>query len=171
MSAGRALLLPLRASLSVVGGAGSVSITAARRIAQQQQHKAPTTRQSSSIAAAGDSPYCRVGLVSRSSSAPYSSRLATICSAAKEGTMGKEAETIGIETNPDPETQEYIMQQTMYRIKDPVKSMEFYTGVLGMRLLKRFDYPSGNFSLYFMGYADPDGYWIEILSTQTVKQF
>lgn len=43
----------------------------------------------------------------------------------------------------------------MYRIKDPRKSIPFYTGVLGMRLLQKLDFPAMKFSLYFMGFEDP----------------
>ncbi|KAL4238723.1 Lactoylglutathione lyase [Mactra antiquata] len=53
---------------------------------------------------------------------------------------------------PDESTKDFIMQQTMYRIKDPKRSLEFYTNVLGMRLLDRFDFPEMKFTLYFMGY-------------------
>ncbi len=44
----------------------------------------------------------------------------------------------------------------MYRIKDPKKSLEFHTQVLGMRLLKDFHFAEMKFSLYFMGYANID---------------
>ncbi|KAL1124565.1 hypothetical protein AAG570_001189 [Ranatra chinensis] len=46
------------------------------------------------------------------------------------------------------------MQQTMFRIKDPRESLPFYTGVLGMRLLQKLDFPSMKFSIYFMGYEN-----------------
>ena len=56
----------------------------------------------------------------------------------------------------DPSTSDFIFQQTMYRIKDPKASLEFYTGVLGMRLLKKLDFPAMTFSLYFLGFESED---------------
>ncbi|XP_029647499.1 lactoylglutathione lyase [Octopus sinensis] len=55
---------------------------------------------------------------------------------------------------PDPATKDFFYQQTMYRVKDPKASLTFYSKVLGMRLLHRFDFPPLKFSLYFMGYAN-----------------
>jgi lactoylglutathione lyase len=43
---------------------------------------------------------------------------------------------------------------TMLRVGDLEKSIAFYTGVLGMRLLRRKDYPEGKFTLAFVGYRD-----------------
>ncbi|KAK5637918.1 hypothetical protein RI129_012213 [Pyrocoelia pectoralis] len=57
---------------------------------------------------------------------------------------------------PEAATQDFIFQQTMYRIKDPRKSIPFYTGVLGMRLLLKRDFPDMKFTLYFMGFEDPN---------------
>ncbi len=45
---------------------------------------------------------------------------------------------------------------TMLRVGDLDLSLAFYTGVLGMRLLRRKDYPEGRFTLAFVGYDDED---------------
>ena len=44
----------------------------------------------------------------------------------------------------------------MLRVKDLEASLAFYTGVLGMKLLRRKDYPAGEFTLAFVGYGDED---------------
>ena len=49
-------------------------------------------------------------------------------------------------------TADFVMNQTMLRIKDPEASVAFYRDVLGMTLLEKFDFPDMEFSLYFMGY-------------------
>lgn len=43
---------------------------------------------------------------------------------------------------------------TMIRVGDLDRSIEFYTRVLGMRLLRRKDYPEGRFTLAFVGYQE-----------------
>lgn len=43
---------------------------------------------------------------------------------------------------------------TMLRVGDLEKSIAFYTDVLGMKLLRRRDYPDGKFTLAFLGYGD-----------------
>ena len=46
------------------------------------------------------------------------------------------------------------MLHTMIRVGDLDRSISFYTEVLGMKLLRRKDYPSGKFTLAFVGYGD-----------------
>lgn len=43
---------------------------------------------------------------------------------------------------------------TMLRVGDLEESISFYTDVLGMKLLRRKDYPDGKFTLAFVGYGD-----------------
>jgi len=42
----------------------------------------------------------------------------------------------------------------MIRVGDLERSIGFYTDVLGMKLLRRKDYPDGRFTLAFVGYGD-----------------
>lgn len=43
---------------------------------------------------------------------------------------------------------------TMLRVGDLDRSLAFYTEVLGMKLLRRKDYPDGRFTLAFVGYGE-----------------
>jgi lactoylglutathione lyase len=44
----------------------------------------------------------------------------------------------------------------MLRVGDLKRSIDFYTGVLGMRVLRQRDYPDGRFTLAFVGYGAED---------------
>ena len=46
------------------------------------------------------------------------------------------------------------MLHTMIRVTNLEESLRFYTEVLGMRLLRKKDYPSGKFTLAFVGYGN-----------------
>lgn len=48
------------------------------------------------------------------------------------------------------------MLHTMLRVTKLDASLAFYTDVLGMRLLRRHDFPAGRFTLAFVGYGDED---------------
>jgi len=45
---------------------------------------------------------------------------------------------------------------TMLRVGDLKRSIDFYTSVLGMRVLRQKDYPDGRFTLAFVGYGSED---------------
>lgn len=45
------------------------------------------------------------------------------------------------------------MLHTMFRVHDLDKSLDFYVGKLGMDLLRKKDYPDGEFTLAFVGYG------------------
>ncbi|MBI2312837.1 MAG: VOC family protein [Betaproteobacteria bacterium] len=54
---------------------------------------------------------------------------------------------------------------TMLRVGDLERSLAFYTEVLGMKVLRRNDYPEGKFTLAFV--QDPDGYKIELIQKKS----
>ncbi len=43
---------------------------------------------------------------------------------------------------------------TMIRVRDLDKSLDFYTRLLGMKMVRRKDFPSGKFTLAFVGYGE-----------------
>ncbi|HWS13969.1 MAG TPA: lactoylglutathione lyase [Rhodocyclaceae bacterium] len=61
---------------------------------------------------------------------------------------------------------------TMLRVGDLERSLKFYTEVLGMRLLRRSDYPDGKFTLAFVGYQDEaDGAVLELTYNWGVDRY
>jgi len=61
---------------------------------------------------------------------------------------------------------------TMLRVGDLDRSIAFYTDVLGMKLLRRKDYPEGKFTLAFVGYGDEsEGAVIELTHNWETKSY
>ncbi len=61
---------------------------------------------------------------------------------------------------------------TMLRVSDLDRSIVFYTEVLGMKLLRRTDYPDGKFTLAFVGYQDEkDGAVLELTYNWGVEKY
>jgi lactoylglutathione lyase len=50
----------------------------------------------------------------------------------------------------------FQMMHTMIRVRDLDASIAFYTKLLGMKLLRRQDFPEGKFTLAFVGYGEED---------------
>ena len=51
-------------------------------------------------------------------------------------------------------TKDYIMQQTMIRVKDPEASLKFYCEVLGFNLVMYREFPQWEFNVYFVAQVD-----------------
>lgn len=69
----------------------------------------------------------------------------------KAGIMAFDTEIFpGVHKDVPPATAGFAFNHTMLRVKDPTVSLDFYTGVLGMRVLRRLDFPEMKFSLYFL---------------------
>ena len=61
---------------------------------------------------------------------------------------------------------------TMLRVGDLERSIDFYSKVLGMRLLRKHDYPEGKFTLAFVGYHDEsDGAVLELTHNWETKAY
>ncbi|WP_048305599.1 lactoylglutathione lyase [Halomonas sp. PR-M31] len=62
----------------------------------------------------------------------------------------------GVDTHVPPETAGFNLNHTMLRIKDPERSLAFYTHVFGLRVLRKLDFPEMQFTLYFLAQVDVD---------------
>lgn len=51
-------------------------------------------------------------------------------------------------------TGQFRLLHTMLRVKDLDASIDFYTRHLGMKVLRKKDFPTGEFTLAFLGYGD-----------------
>jgi lactoylglutathione lyase len=64
------------------------------------------------------------------------------------------------------------MLHTMLRVGDLDQSIAFYCDILGMKLLRRKDYPSGEFTLAFVGYgSEQDNTVIELTYNWGVTEY
>lgn len=63
----------------------------------------------------------------------------------------------GVCASPDPETQNYTFNHTMLRVRDPQVSLDFYTRILGLKVLRKLDFDDWKFSLYFLAYVPNEG--------------
>ncbi|MCP1673224.1 lactoylglutathione lyase [Natronocella acetinitrilica] len=60
----------------------------------------------------------------------------------------------GVAPKPPAETAGFRLNHTMLRVKDPQRSLDYYSRVFGMRLLRKLDFPEMQFSLYFLAKLD-----------------
>ncbi|MEZ5589377.1 MAG: lactoylglutathione lyase [Gammaproteobacteria bacterium] len=77
----------------------------------------------------------------------------------------------GVYQQPDPQTQGYVFNHTMLRVKDPAIALDFYTRVMGMRLLRKLDFPEMQFSLYFLAMLTADDVVPEDIGQRTQYTF
>jgi lactoylglutathione lyase len=54
------------------------------------------------------------------------------------------------------ESRGFVLNHTMLRVRDPAISLDFYTRIMGMRVLRRLVFPDMKFSLYFLARAEAD---------------
>jgi lactoylglutathione lyase len=70
------------------------------------------------------------------------------------------------------ENKQMRMLHTMVRVGDLDQSIAFYCDILGMQLLRRKDYPSGEFTLAFVGYGlEQDNTVIELTYNWGVSEY
>ena len=50
-------------------------------------------------------------------------------------------------------SQGFVLNHSMLRVKDPAVALDFYSRIMGMRVLRKLDFPEMKFSLYFLAVA------------------
>ena len=56
----------------------------------------------------------------------------------------------GVSSTVADATRGFVFNHSMLRVKDPKVALDFYTRVMGMRVLRKLDFPEIKFSLYFL---------------------
>ena len=82
----------------------------------------------------------------------------------------------GVVADAPAATRGFVLNHSMLRVKDPQVSLAFYTGIMGMKLLRKLDFPEMKFSLYFLhrpvdGETPPDDGIVEPGMVVTVEMF
>jgi lactoylglutathione lyase len=62
----------------------------------------------------------------------------------------------GVCAEPSAASNGFVLNHSMLRVKDPTVSLDFYTRVFGMRVLRKLDFPEMKFSLYFLHRASAE---------------
>jgi len=60
----------------------------------------------------------------------------------------------GVVAEAPAATRQFVLNHTMLRVKNPAVSLAFYSHVLGMRVLRKLDFPEMKFTLYFLAKID-----------------
>ena len=61
----------------------------------------------------------------------------------------------GVSAAPASASDGFVLNHAMLRVKEPQRSLDFYTRVMGMRLLRKLDFAEMKFSLYFLHRPGP----------------
>ena len=62
----------------------------------------------------------------------------------------------GVSAAPPAAVQGFVFNHSMLRVKDPTVALDFYTRVMGLRVLRKLDFAEMKFSLYFLAHVAAD---------------
>jgi lactoylglutathione lyase len=77
----------------------------------------------------------------------------------------------GVSASAPRQTSGFVLNHSMLRVKDPTISLDFYTRVMGMKVLRKLDFPEMQFSLYFLHDGMPAGNAPEDAGARTAWTF
>ena len=60
----------------------------------------------------------------------------------------------GVAASLPAQARGFTLNHTMLRVKDPAVALDFYSRVMGMRVLRKLDFPEMKFTLYFLARVD-----------------
>ena len=61
----------------------------------------------------------------------------------------------GVDARPSSASEGFVLNHSMLRVKDPKVSLDFYTRIFGMSVLRKLDFPEMKFSLIFLARLGP----------------